>query len=66
VPRPIVEKLAATLRDIMSDPAVTEVLVRDGALPQKSPPPEELKRFVESEIVRWGKVAERAGLTGTQ
>jgi tripartite-type tricarboxylate transporter receptor subunit TctC len=66
VPVPIIDKLYGHIREIMSDPAVTEALVKDGALPQASPPPAELKRFVESEIARWGKVIEQAGLAGSE
>jgi tripartite-type tricarboxylate transporter receptor subunit TctC len=66
VPAPIVDKLYANIRDIMSDPAVTEALVKDGAIPQVSPPPQELKGFVEREIVRWGKVIDQAGLAGSE
>ena len=66
VPKPIVDKLAAEIRAIMSETSVTEALVNDGAIPQLSPSPEEMKRFVESEIVRWGKVVEQAGLAGSE
>ena len=66
VPAPIVDKLYANIRDIMSDASVTEALVKDGAIPQVSPPPKELKGFVESEIVRWGKVIDQAGLAGSE
>jgi tripartite-type tricarboxylate transporter receptor subunit TctC len=66
VPKPIVDKLAGNIRDIMSDASVTDALVKDGALPQLSPSPEEMKRFVETEIVRWGKVIEQAGLAGSE
>ena len=66
VPKPIVDKLYANIREIMSDPSVTEALIKDGALPQVSPSPDEMKRFVESEIVRWGKVIEQAGLAGSE
>src|SRR5712692_5427563 len=66
VPKPIVDKLYTNIRDIMSDPAVTEALVRDGTIPQVSPSPEGMRRFVESEIVRWGKVIEQAGLKGSE
>jgi tripartite-type tricarboxylate transporter receptor subunit TctC len=66
VPQAIVDKLYGQIREIMSDPAVTESLVKDGTLPQTSPPPAELKRFVESEIARWGQVIERAGLAGSE
>jgi tripartite-type tricarboxylate transporter receptor subunit TctC len=66
VPQPIVDKLSANIREIMGDPAVTEALVKDGALPQVSPSPEEMKRFVASEIVRWGEVVTQAGLAGSE
>ena len=66
VPKPIVDKLYANIREIMSDPAVTDTLAKDGAIPQVSPSPEEMKRFVASEIVRWGKVIEQAGLAGSE
>jgi tripartite-type tricarboxylate transporter receptor subunit TctC len=66
VPKPIVDKLAGNIRDIMGDASVTDALVKDGTIPQLSPSPEEMKRFVESETVRWGKVIERAGLAGSE
>jgi tripartite-type tricarboxylate transporter receptor subunit TctC len=66
VPKPIVDLLAGHIREIMSDASVTEALVKDGALPQVSPSPDEMKVFVEREIVRWGKVVEQAGLAGSE
>ena len=66
VPKPIVDRLAGSIREVMSDAAVTDALVKDGTIPQLSPPPEELRRFVESETVRWGKVIEQAGLVGSE
>jgi tripartite-type tricarboxylate transporter receptor subunit TctC len=66
VPKPIVDKLATEIRAIMSDTSVTEALVKDGAIPQVSPSPDEMRRFVESEIGRWGKVVEQAGLAGSE
>jgi tripartite-type tricarboxylate transporter receptor subunit TctC len=66
VPKPIVDKLSGNIREIMGDPAVIDLLTRDGALPQASPTPEEMRRFVESEISRWGKIIEQAGLAGSE
>jgi tripartite-type tricarboxylate transporter receptor subunit TctC len=66
VPKPIVDKLAGNIREIMSDPAVTETLTKDGALPQVSPSPDGMKQFVASEISRWGKIIEQAGLAGSE
>jgi tripartite-type tricarboxylate transporter receptor subunit TctC len=66
VPKPIVDKLHAELRAIMADPGVLEKLNTEGALPQVSPSPEELKTFVASEIKRWGAVVSKAGIAGSQ
>jgi tripartite-type tricarboxylate transporter receptor subunit TctC len=66
VPKPIVDTLYGNIREIMSDPSVTDTLVKDGTIPQVSPPPDEMKRFVASEITRWGKVVEQAGLAGSE
>jgi tripartite-type tricarboxylate transporter receptor subunit TctC len=66
VPKPIVDKLYGNIREIMGDPSVVDVLTRDGALPQVSPTPVEMRRFVESEISRWSKIIERAGLAGSE
>ena len=66
VSRDIIEKLAAAIREGMADPAVAEMLARDGAIPVVSPPPDELRRFVDSETLRWGKVIEKAGLAGSE
>jgi tripartite-type tricarboxylate transporter receptor subunit TctC len=65
-PDAIVNKLNAELRAIMDDPAVRDSLVRDGAIPQVSASPNELKIFVKSEIVRWGEVVKKAGIAGTE
>jgi len=66
VPDAVVAKLHDTIAAIMSDPEVVANLVRDGAIPQQSPPVDELKRFVASEIERWGKVVEKAGIAGSE
>jgi len=65
-PREIVDKLHATLKAIMGDPEVVAALTRNGTIPQVSPPPDELKSFVKSEIVRWGEVVKKAGIAGTE
>jgi len=44
----IVDKLAAAIREAISDPAIVQTLVRTARCPQVSPAaPDELKRFVE-------------------
>jgi tripartite-type tricarboxylate transporter receptor subunit TctC len=65
-PPEIIAKLNAEIRAIMSDPDLRKDLVRDGAIPQVTPPPDALKAYVKSEIVRWGKVVQQAGIAGTE
>ncbi len=66
VPGPIVDKLAREIRVIMSEPEVQQLLTNDGAIPQLSPPPAEFKRFVDSEITRWGELVAKAGILHSQ
>ncbi|HWL31404.1 MAG TPA: tripartite tricarboxylate transporter substrate binding protein [Xanthobacteraceae bacterium] len=66
VPKPIVEKLAKEIRAVMAEPDVQELLSNEGAIPQISPPPDELRKFVDSEIDRWGQVVEKAGIAHSQ
>jgi tripartite-type tricarboxylate transporter receptor subunit TctC len=66
VPQPIVDKLHGVIVEAMRDPGIVQTLTRDGTLPQVSPSPAELKTFVADEIVRWGKIVERAGLAGSE
>ncbi len=61
VPKGIVEKLAAEIRAVMSEPEVQKLLAAEGAIPQVSPPPEEFKRFVDSEIVAGANWCRRPG-----
>jgi tripartite-type tricarboxylate transporter receptor subunit TctC len=65
-PRPIIEKLATELREFNNDAGVRQELVRQGLMPVVSPPPDELKSFVQSETARFGKIVRQAGLAGTQ
>jgi tripartite-type tricarboxylate transporter receptor subunit TctC len=66
VPQPIVDKLAAELRAIMGERDVQQMLSNEGAIPEVSPTPAELKRFVDAEIVRWGALVEKAGILHSQ
>jgi tripartite-type tricarboxylate transporter receptor subunit TctC len=66
VPRPIIEKLAAAIREGMAEPDVVKKLARDGAIPVKSPGVDDLRRFVDAETARWGKVITQAGLAGSE
>jgi tripartite-type tricarboxylate transporter receptor subunit TctC len=64
-PPDIIALLNKEMRAIFSDPAVKQELVRRGADPRVSGSPEQLRKFVESEISRWGDVVRRAGVAGS-
>jgi tripartite-type tricarboxylate transporter receptor subunit TctC len=66
VPKAIVDKLASEIRAIMGEAEVQQMLRNEGAIPQMSPSPEEFKRFVDAEIVRWGALVEKAGILHSQ
>ena len=60
-PPPVMSRLQVALADALSQPAVRERLTGDGAEVVASRP-DEAKRFLESEIQRWGAVVKSAGL----
>jgi tripartite-type tricarboxylate transporter receptor subunit TctC len=66
MPKPVVEKLLKAFQAIQDNPAFRALLVERGLGPLTSPSPAELERFVRAEIVRWGRVAEDAGVAQTQ
>jgi tripartite-type tricarboxylate transporter receptor subunit TctC len=65
-PPEVVDKLHAAVKQIMAEPEVQLRFVDLGNIPLTSPPPDELRRYVKSEIVRWGKVVTQAGLAGAE
>ena len=65
-PREIVDRLNAELNAIVREPPVMNDINGRGAIAIATPPVAELQRFVQSEIVRWGKVVEAAGAKGVQ
>src|SRR4051794_37983115 len=66
VPQAIVDRLHDVIVEAMRAPDIMQTLTKEGTLPQVSPPPAELKTFVADEIVRWGRIVERAGLAGSE
>ena len=51
---------------ILALPEIKERIVKLGFLPIENRPVEGLQAFVKSEIGRWGKVVQQAGLAGSQ
>jgi tripartite-type tricarboxylate transporter receptor subunit TctC len=65
-PQPIIDRLNADLRLITQDAGVRNDFVKLGLLPLSTfPTAAELKPFVRSEIVRWGEIVRKAGLSAT-
>jgi tripartite-type tricarboxylate transporter receptor subunit TctC len=60
-PKEIVAKLHVELKNIAELPEIQRQVVNLGMIPVSSPSPQELERFINSEIIRWGKVAQQAG-----
>ncbi|HTS40627.1 MAG TPA: tripartite tricarboxylate transporter substrate binding protein [Xanthobacteraceae bacterium] len=65
-PEPVVAKLHAELKAIVASPAVSEQIAKLSLLPMKTPSIADMRAFVKSEIVRWGKVVQTAGIAGTE
>jgi tripartite-type tricarboxylate transporter receptor subunit TctC len=65
-PRPVVDNLHAGLADVFAMPEIKEQITRNGMVPLDNPSVEGLQAFVRSEIARWGKVVEQAGIAGSQ
>ncbi|MFL6932313.1 MAG: Bug family tripartite tricarboxylate transporter substrate binding protein [Xanthobacteraceae bacterium] len=65
-PRPIVDKLHATLKSILDAPEMKEQIARLSLVPMATPAVEDMRGFVKSEVVRWGKVVQAAGIAGTE
>jgi tripartite-type tricarboxylate transporter receptor subunit TctC len=65
-PKNIVARLNAELRAILAAPEVQAEFTSSGLIPIVTPPVNELKSFVTSEIVRWGEVVTKAGAAGIE
>jgi tripartite-type tricarboxylate transporter receptor subunit TctC len=65
-PPAIVAKLHDAMQAVLAAPDVKEQIAKLSLVPLASPSVEEMKAFVKSEIARWGKVVEAAGIAGTE
>jgi tripartite-type tricarboxylate transporter receptor subunit TctC len=60
-PAPIMARMQAAVADALSQASVRERLTSDGAEVVANKP-EDAKRFLETEVRRWGAVVKAAGL----
>jgi tripartite-type tricarboxylate transporter receptor subunit TctC len=65
-PPAVVAKLHTEMKNVLTTPAIKEQIAKMSLLPIDSPSVDDMKAFVKSEIVRWGKVVEAAGIAGTE
>jgi tripartite-type tricarboxylate transporter receptor subunit TctC len=65
-PTDIVERLHAEIKDFMVQPEIKDHAFKMGLLPIDTPSVASLRVFVQTEITRWGKVVEQAGIAGSQ
>jgi tripartite-type tricarboxylate transporter receptor subunit TctC len=65
-PGPIVDKLHADFKAVLSLPEIKEQIAKTGMVPMNDPSVAELQQFIKAEIARWGKVVQQAGIAGSQ
>ena len=65
-PRPVLDKLNAEITAVLAMPEVREQILKFGFLPLANPDIPALQAFVRTEIVRWGKVVQDAGIAASQ
>jgi tripartite-type tricarboxylate transporter receptor subunit TctC len=63
-PPDIVNKLHDALKEVMAMPEVEKQLATIGMIPIISPSPDALRKFVSTEVSRWGKIVQQAGIAG--
>jgi tripartite-type tricarboxylate transporter receptor subunit TctC len=65
-PPAVVERLHDELLSVMAEPDIKERIVKLSLVPLPTPSVADMRTFVKTEIVRWGKIVEQAGIAGTE
>ena len=65
-PKAIVDRLHTEMKAIASLPDIRAKMIALGTIPVESPSTDDQQRFIDSEIIRWRKVVNLAGMAGTQ
>jgi tripartite-type tricarboxylate transporter receptor subunit TctC len=65
-PRAIVDRLHGEISRHVASPAGTRQLTEMGLIPGEATSPDELARFVASEIETWGRIVRQAGAAGIE
>jgi tripartite-type tricarboxylate transporter receptor subunit TctC len=64
-PAAVVEKLSAEIRAVGAMPEIKQKIANIGLTPLTSPPPAELRKYLDGEIASWSKFVEQIGIAGT-
>jgi len=64
-PPDILDKLHQAFKEVMAMPEIEKQLANIGMLPIVTPSRDELKKFVSTEVTRWGKIVQQAGIAGS-
>ena len=65
-PRPIIERLHSEMKIIMRDRDIREKIAALGYIPNETPSIEEMRRYIESERLKWGGMVKELGLESSQ
>ena len=65
-PRPIAERLHAEMKRIMAEPEMRDRISAIGLIPNETPSIDEMRRYIQSEHVKWGALVKQLGLEGSQ
>lgn len=65
-PKPIVDRLHAEMKKIMSDPEMKKRAADIGLIPIDTPSVEGINDYIKAERVKWGALVDKIGLRGTQ
>jgi tripartite-type tricarboxylate transporter receptor subunit TctC len=65
-PKDIVARLNKEFKTIVAMPHTQQALVNMGLIANDTASPDELKRFLDDEISRWGKLVQQVGIAGTE
>ncbi len=65
-PAPIADRLHGELERILAASDIRERIAKLSLVPMDTPSIADMQTFVQSEIVRWGKVVQNAGIAGSE
>ena len=65
-PPAIVERLHGELKSILATTEMKEQLSKLHLLPIDTPSVEDMRSFIKSEIARWAKIVQQAGIAGSE